>query len=85
LLGDEVGNRTGALYLRRARRARPPWHPHQATARESIERPLAKPAEAGHWPPAPGDDDLAAPLYSLQVLAEAVVQLSDANFTLGLM
>ena len=60
-------------------------HPHQTAARESIKRPLAEPAEASHRPPAAGDDDLASPLHSLQVLAEAIVELSDSDFALGLM
>jgi hypothetical protein len=59
--------------------------PHQTASRESIERPLAEPAEARHRPTAPGDNDLTAPLHSLQVLAEAVVQLTDSNFALRLM
>lgn len=60
-------------------------HPHQTTACESIERPLTEPAEARHWPPPPGDDDLTSPLHALQVLAEAIVKLSDSNLGLGLM
>jgi hypothetical protein len=59
--------------------------PHQTTARESIEWPLAKPAEARHWPPAPSDHNLTAPLYALQVLAEAVMELTDSDLALGLM
>jgi hypothetical protein len=85
LLGDEVGNRTGALDLRRPRRARPLRHPNEATSRERIEWPLAKPAEASDRPSAAGDDDLASSLHSLQVLAEAIVQLADADFAIGLM
>jgi hypothetical protein len=85
LLGNEIGNRTGALHLRRARRALALRHTHQATARESIERPLSEPAEASNRPPTPGDDDLASPLYALQVLAEAIVQLADPDLTLWLM
>jgi hypothetical protein len=85
LLGDEIGNRTGALHLRRARRALALRHPHQTAAGESIKRPLAEPAEASYRPPAAGDDDLASPLHSLQVLAQAIVELSDPDLGLGLM
>jgi hypothetical protein len=60
-------------------------HPHQAASRESIERTLAEAAEAGDGPAAAGDDDLASPLHPLQVLAEAIVQLADPDFTLRLM
>jgi hypothetical protein len=60
-------------------------HPHQTTPRKSIERTLAEPAEAGHRPPTPRDEDLTAPLHSLQVLAKAVVKLTDPDFALGVM
>jgi hypothetical protein len=60
-------------------------HPHQTTSRESIERTLAEPAEAGDGSAAAGNDDLAPSLHSLQVLAEAIVKLSDSDFGLGLM
>jgi hypothetical protein len=60
-------------------------HPHQAAASESVERPLAEPAEARDGSPAAGNDDLSSTLYSLQVLAEAIVQLSDTDFALILM
>jgi hypothetical protein len=60
-------------------------HPHQATAHESVEWPLTEPAEARDGSPAPGDDDLASSLHSLQVLAEAIVKLTDPDFALGLM
>lgn len=60
-------------------------HPDQSAARESIERPLTEPAQARHRTSAPGDDDLASPLHSLQVLAEAIVELTDPDFTFGLM
>jgi len=60
-------------------------HPNQAAARESIKGPLAEPAETSHRPPAAGDDDLASPLYSLQVLAEAVMELANSDFALMLM
>jgi hypothetical protein len=69
--------------MRRARRARPLRHSDQAAPRKRIEWPLAKPAEASYGPPAPGDDNLAAPLYSLQVLAEAIMELSDSDLGLG--
>jgi len=85
LLGDETGNRTGALHLREPRRMRPLRHPHKATAGESVEWPLAKPAQASNRPPTPGDDDLASPLHSLQVLTETIVQLADTDFALGSM
>jgi hypothetical protein len=60
-------------------------HPHKPTSRESIERTLAEAAEAGNGSAAASDDDLASILNSLQVLAEAVMQLTDSNFALGLM
>jgi hypothetical protein len=58
---------------------------HQAAARESVEWPLTEPTQSGHWSSAAGNDDLASPLHSLQVLAEAIMQLSDTNFTIGWM
>jgi hypothetical protein len=64
---------------------RPLRHPHQTTTRKSIKWPLAEPAEAGHGPSAAGDDNLASPLHSLQVLAEAIVELTDPDFVLCLM
>jgi hypothetical protein len=60
-------------------------HPHQTTSREGIERTLAEPAEARHRQPAPRDDDLTAPLHSLQILAEAIVELTDPDFALRVM
>jgi hypothetical protein len=60
-------------------------HPHQTAASENVERPLAEPAEARDGSPAAGDDDLSSTLYSLQVLAEAIVELTDTDFTLGVM
>lgn len=60
-------------------------HPNQAPARESVERPLTEPTQASNRPPAPGNDDLASPLDSLQILAEAIMELTDSNFALGLM
>jgi hypothetical protein len=60
-------------------------HPYQATARERIERPLAEPAEESDGSAAPGDNDLASPLHALQVLTEAIMQLTDADFALMLM
>jgi hypothetical protein len=64
---------------------RPLRQSHQTTACESVERPLTKPAQASNRPAAPSDDDLASPLYSLQILAEAIVQLPDTDFALMLM
>jgi hypothetical protein len=61
---------------------RPLRHPHQATARESLEWPLAEPTQTRDGAPATGNDHLASPLHSLQVLAEAVVQLADSDFAL---
>ncbi len=60
-------------------------HPHQTTSRESIKRTLAEPAEASDGSAATRDHNLASPLHSLQVLAEAIVQLADADLALGLM
>jgi hypothetical protein len=60
-------------------------HPHQASARKGLEWPLPEPAQTSHGPAAARNDDLAAPLHSLQVLAEAVVQLAHADFALRLM
>lgn len=60
-------------------------HPDQSAARESIERPLAEPAQARYRTSAASNNDLASPLYSLQVLAEAIMELTDPDFTLGLM
>jgi hypothetical protein len=60
-------------------------HPHQTAASERIEGSLSEAAEASHGPPAAGDDDLASPLHSLQILAEAVMELTDTDFPLGLM
>jgi hypothetical protein len=59
--------------------------PHQAAMGESLERPLAEPAEASDGPPSAGDENLASSLHSPQVLAEAIVELSDSDFALGLM
>ena len=53
-------------------------------ARE-VERPLTEPAQTSYGPTAPGNDDLATPLHSLQVLTKAIMQLAYANFALGLM
>jgi hypothetical protein len=60
-------------------------HTHQATARKSLERPLAEPAKTRHGPPPTGNDYLASLLYSLQVLTEAIVELADPHFVLGRM
>jgi len=60
-------------------------HAHQATPSESVEWPLAEPTEARHWPSSAGDDDLPSPLYSLQVLTEAIMELSYSYFPLGRM
>jgi len=60
-------------------------HPNEATTGESIERPLAKPAQASHRLPTASDDDLASPLYALQILTEAIVELTDPDLALGLM
>lgn len=60
-------------------------HPHQAAARESIERSLAESAQTSHGPTAASNDDLAAPLDTLQVLTEAIMQLADTDFTVKLM
>jgi hypothetical protein len=85
LLRNEIGDRTGALHLRGTRRALALRHPHQTTARESVEWPLTESAQTSHGATAPGDNDLAAPLHSLQVLAKAVVQLAHADLAPGLM
>lgn len=61
------------------------WHSHQATAHESVERPLTETAQARNRPAAASDDELSSTLYSLQVLAETIVELTDTDFTLGLM
>jgi hypothetical protein len=71
--------------LRRTRRALALRHPHQAAARENVERPLAESTQTSYGPTASGNDDLASTLDSLQVLAETVVQLADADFILRLM
>jgi len=60
-------------------------HPNQAAACESIEWSLAESAETSDGPAAPSNDDLASPLHSLQILAEAIVQLADPDFALRLM
>jgi hypothetical protein len=60
-------------------------HSHQASPSESVEWPLAEPAQASNRPSSAGDDDLASSLYSLQVLAKAIMELADPNFALGLM
>lgn len=57
-------------------------HPHKTATRESIEWPLAEPAEASNRPATPGDDDLTSPLHALQVLAETIMELSDSDLTL---
>ena len=57
-------------------------HPHQTTSRESIEWTLAEPAEASDGSAAAGNDNLAPSLHSLQVLAEAIVKLTDSHFAL---
>jgi hypothetical protein len=62
------------------------WHPHQTTSREVFERPLGiESSEASDAPPTPGNDDLASVLHSLQILAEAIVQLTDPYLTRRLM
>ncbi|HEX5762246.1 MAG TPA: hypothetical protein VFY04_03895 [Solirubrobacterales bacterium] len=60
-------------------------HSHQTSARKGIKRPLPERAQSGHGPPAAGDDYLASPLHSLQVLAEAVMKLTNSDFALRLM
>jgi hypothetical protein len=62
------------------------WHPHQTAAREILEGPLSvESAEASDAPAAPSDDHLASLLYSLQILTEAIMQLSNSNFSFRLM
>jgi hypothetical protein len=58
---------------------------HQAAPRERFKRPLAKPAQPSHRPPAAGDDNLASTLHSLQVLAETIMELTHSDLALGLM
>jgi len=50
---------------------------------EILERALgAQSTEASYGPPPSRHDDLASPLHSLQILAEAIVQLADADLAL---
>jgi len=60
-------------------------HPNQATARERVKRPLAEPTQAGNRTSAASDNDLVPPLHPLQVLAEAIMELTDPDFALWLM
>jgi hypothetical protein len=68
--------------LRRASRPPTLWHPYEATLRERLKRPLTESAQTSHRPTAPGNDDLAPILDSLQILAKAIMQLAYANFAL---
>jgi len=60
-------------------------HPHQATAGESIEWPLAKAAQTGDRLSASRYNHLGSPLHALQILTEAIVQLPNPDLALGLM
>jgi hypothetical protein len=83
LLGYEIGNRAGALDSSLPRGPRLLRHPHQTAAREIFEGSLSvKPAEESDASAAPGDDDLASPLHSPQILAEAIVQLAYPHLAL---
>jgi hypothetical protein len=86
LLRDEVRYRTGALDVSPTSRTWAPRHPHQTTARKILKRSLGvQAAEASDRPPPPGNDHLASPLHSLQILTEAIVQLSNSDFAPRLM
>ncbi|HUB99493.1 MAG TPA: hypothetical protein VMS11_06695 [Solirubrobacterales bacterium] len=71
--------------MRRTRRSLALRHPYEAALRERLERPLTESAQTSHGPTAAGNNDLAPALYSLEVLAETVVQLTNSDFALGLM
>lgn len=68
--------------LRRSRRTRLLRQSDKATTCKSIKGPLSEPAETGDGPATPGDDDLASALHALQVLTEAIMELTDSDFAL---
>jgi len=73
------------LHSSRARRSLALRHPHEAALRERVKRPLAESAQTSHGPTAAGNNDLAPALYSLQILAETIMELTDSDFALELM
>jgi len=52
---------------------------------ERLERTLSESAETSYGPAAPSNDDLAAALNPLQILAKTVVQLANTDFAPRLM
>jgi hypothetical protein len=73
------------LHSSRARRSLALRHPYEAALGKRLKRPLAESAQTSHGPTATGNNDLAPALYSLQILAETIMELTDPYFALELM
>jgi hypothetical protein len=85
-LGDELGDRAARIDARALRSARSPRQSDEAAPDELIQRVLrVNGREPGDRPSATRDEDLRALLDTIQILAEAVVKLTDANLVVPIM